>query len=185
MKNVLARVLGMGVLALAVSTMACANDVENDEDVSVTNGVSDELHPEGTTATINCATMPPGFPQPPCRPDLTFGQTAVEIVEPGTNIAPGYYVHFQIRNESKKPSGPFKVRIKDAAGSTLTTYSFSGLAANGQVYAPTYAPSTCGWTRTIDVDIDGEVDEASEYNNTNSYGYACQRGLPKGGLSLP
>lgn len=40
---------------------------------------------------------------------------ATQIVAPGGNLAPGYYIQFGFENETKKAAGPFDVKVSAGA----------------------------------------------------------------------
>lgn len=144
-------------------------------DGAMLDGVESETSMKGTTYTLNCAGTIPGLPPPPCNPELTFTQTATEIVQPGGNLAPGYYIYFGFKNDSQKAAGAFDVKISDGAGATLQTIPFPGLAAGASKYVIAYAPLACGWRRTVTLDSGNTVAEAVEWNNTSTYSNLCSR----------
>lgn len=164
------------LLALAAVLSGCAADgAREDVEESLADDALGEVSTKGTSYTLNCGTSLPGFPSPPCYPELTFTTTLTEVVQPGGNIAPGYYIHFGFKNESKKAAGPFEVRISDAWGATLQTVPFSGLAAGASTSVIAYAPLDCGWRRTVTLDSSNTVGEANEANNTSTYSNLCTR----------
>lgn len=173
---------GLGAALLLVTGVVvsgCAADAApeaNDGvEASMLDGIATESSTKGTTYTLNCATTLPGLPQPPCYPELTFTQMATQIVAPGGNLAPGYYIQFGFKNESKKAAGPFDVKVSDGAGATLQTIPFAGLAAGASTYVIVYAPYECGWRRTVTLDSGNTVAEAIEWNNSSTYSNLCSR----------
>lgn len=169
---------GLGVAGLFVAAGAlagCAEDVgpEGDVDPAAVDAVESVSAPEGFT--INCGQTIPGWPSPPCLPDLVVTQAATQVVAPGGNIAPGYYIQFIIKNDSLKDAGAFAVRVNDQLGATLKTYSFAGLAAGASSSIIVYAPWDCGWSRKVTVDSANQVSEADESNNTATSSYLCKR----------
>lgn len=171
--------LGCAGLLVAVGlSTGCAVDGAHEGDgveASLLDGAEGEMSMKGETYTLNCAGSLPGFPAPPCLPELTFTQTATQIIEPGGNLAPGYYIQFGFKNDSKKAAGPFDVRITDAAGNTIQTVPFAGLAAGASTSVIAYAPYECGWKRTVILDSSNKVAEAVEWNNTSTYSNLCKR----------
>ncbi len=170
---------GLGSAALLVAagllTGCAADTAQEGVEGSLLDGVDGQTAMQSETYTLNCAPSLPGFPAMPCLPELTFTQTMTEIVEPGGNIAPGHYIHFAFKNDSKKAAGPFDVRITDQSGATLSTVSFAGLAPGASSSVIAYAPYECGWKRTAILDASNKVSEAVEWNNSSTYSNLCKR----------
>ena len=169
-----------GLFAVTNIVLGCTQDIgpEGDVDPAALDAIdtASSVAPEGTTYTINCAGTLPGLPPPRCVPDLEFtAQTAVEIVKPGDQLAPGHYITFGFTNNSPKAAGPFKLKISDQQGTTLQTYSRSGLAGYASSTVTFIAPYACGWSRTVTLDSENAIDEDSEANNTKTYANWCGR----------
>jgi hypothetical protein len=165
----------VGVLALTGCAADSSEQSEKPGDNGAVANVADDVNAAADTVSLNCGQSIPGFPPLPCNPDLRFGQMLVEEVQPGGNTAPGNYLWYQVLNDSKKAAGAFNARITDGNGKTLQTYSFAGLGAGASTWIVFAAPYTCGWSRVAELDYGNTVAEAAEYNNTNTYSYACQR----------
>jgi hypothetical protein len=169
-----------GLFAVTNLVLGCAQDVapEDGVDPATLEAIDSEssLAPAGSTYTINCAGTIPGLPPPRCVPDLEFSPfTAIEVVKPGEELAPGTYLTFGFTNDSPKASGPFKVKVTDHQGTTLKTFSHGGLAGYASSSVAFIAPYACGWSRTVVLDSENLVDEDSEANNTKTYANWCAR----------
>lgn len=171
-----------GLVGIMMALTGCAEGVETDDDVasslseSAQEGAS-EAAIQGDTVSLNCGGSLPGLPKPPCLPELTHTQLAVQLVEPGTNIAPGHYIQYGFKNDSSAPAGPFSVKVTDHLGATVKTFAFAGLAAHMSTSIIVHAPYACGWSRTVLLDSSNSVAEATESNNTRTYSKYCPRGL--------
>jgi hypothetical protein len=171
---------------MAMALGGCAADAQL-EDGAAPAVATDDTGAQDYTISLNCRPpLFPGAPANPCKPDLVFGdQMYVIVYAPNNpqNIAPGRYVHFGFTNDSDKPTGPFKVKIKDGYGNVVRTFSYPGLAPHEGAVAIEPAPYACGWSRTAVLDADNEVDEYSESNNSKTYSYACPRIVISGVLN--
>lgn len=177
--------LGLGMAMATATVVGCAAPSAEDDaqGAAPAPAVADgDVTPNDTTVSLNCGVMYPGGPQLPCKPDLRFTQTLVQVWEPNNpqNMAPGYYIHFGFMNDSDKATGPFRVKIKDQYGTILKTQHFADLAAHASTSMLAHGPYTCGWSRTAVLDADFGVDEYSESNNTSTYSYMCPKIILKG-----
>lgn len=174
----LGRFAAAGLFGVLGAIAGCAQDVEPEQDVdpAALDALGTEASISGETYTINCGSTLPGLPQPRCVPDLVFNpETAVEVVKPGEVLAPGHYVTFGFKNNSKKAAGAFTVKVTDQYGATVKTVSYAGLAPYASSMISFHAPYACGWSRTVTLDADDQIDEDIESNNSKTYAYWCTR----------
>lgn len=163
------------LLAMAGILSGCAAESAHEGvESSLLDGVGAESAMQGEYYTLNCGSSLPGFPAPPCVPELRF-TTLMTAVEKGPILAPGNYIHFAFMNDSKKAAGPFSVQVKDGAGNVLKTQSYPGLAAGAGSEIIAFAPLACGWTRTVVLDSANQVSEDAEWNNTRTTSQLCTR----------
>lgn len=164
------------VLAMAGILSGCAAESTQDGlESSLLDGIAMESAMQaGEYVSLNCGGSLPGLPPPPCVPELRF-TTLMTQVEQGPILAPGNYIHFGFKNDSKKAAGPFSVQVKDTAGNVMKTQSFTGLAAGASAEVVTVAPLACGWSRTVVLDSANQVAEDAESNNTKTVSKYCTR----------
>jgi hypothetical protein len=151
-----------------------AQSAEDGVESTLLDGVAAGTSIQGEYYTLNCGSSLPGFPAPPCVPELRFTSLMTQV-EQGPVLAPGNYVHFAFMNDSKKAAGPFSVQVKDGAGQVLKTQAFPGLAAGASSEVIAFAPLACGWTRTVVLDPANQVTEDAEWNNTRTTSQLCTR----------
>jgi hypothetical protein len=101
-------------------------------------------------------------------PPIFFYWVNLTVQQYDTNGQPG----FLVKNEGNFTSGPFRIAVL-AGGASHSEYS-NGLAGGATQWYPTGFQVACCQTTAIIVDIDSQVPETKENDNSTSFNNSCQ-----------